>query len=64
MLTKEENIMIAARNLEVTHRVDGNVEATKVLTETIDDNIKATKDVTDGVQRLSLPNGTIIGCQS
>ena len=40
MLTKEESLMVAARNLEVTHRVDGNVEATKVLTEDIDDNVK------------------------
>jgi hypothetical protein len=28
-LTKDENLMIAARNLEVTHRVDRTVEATK-----------------------------------
>jgi hypothetical protein len=48
-LTKEENIMIAARNLEVTHRVDGNVEATKVLTENIDNNIKATMALTEDV---------------
>jgi hypothetical protein len=53
-LTKEENIMITARNLEVTYRVDGNVEATKVLTENIDDDVKATKalaeDVNDNVK--------------
>ncbi len=40
MLTKEENLMVAARNLEVTHRVDGNVEATKVLTQDILDTTK------------------------
>jgi hypothetical protein len=28
-LTKDENLMVAAQNLEVTHRVDRNVEATK-----------------------------------
>ena len=52
-LTKEESLMAVVRNLEVTHRVDGNVEATKVLTEDIDDNVKATKalaeDVSDNV---------------
>jgi hypothetical protein len=54
MLTKEENLMIAARNMEVTHHVDRNVEANKVLTENIDDNVKATKvlaeDVSDNVK--------------
>jgi methyl-accepting chemotaxis protein len=49
MLTKEESLMVVARNLEVTHRVDGNVEATKVLTEDIDSNVKATKAVTEDV---------------
>src|ERR1019366_4307550 len=50
MLTKEESLMMLARNLEVTHNVDGvihdvdgNVKATKMLTEDIDDNVKATK---------------------
>ena len=50
-LTKEENLMMVARNLEVTHRVDGNVEAIMVLVE---DNLKATKalseDVSDSVK--------------
>jgi methyl-accepting chemotaxis protein len=53
-LTKEEILMIEARNLEVTHHVDENVEATKVLTVNIDDNVKAikvlTKDVGDDVR--------------
>ena len=40
MLTKEESLLAVVRNLEVTHRVDGNVEATKVLTEDIGDNVK------------------------
>jgi hypothetical protein len=43
-LTIEEILMTAARNLEVTHRINGDVEVTKVPTEDIDDNIKATKD--------------------
>jgi len=49
-LTKEESLMMVLRNLEVTHHVDGvvhdvdgNVKATKVLTEDINDNVKATK---------------------
>ena len=53
-LTKEESLMVVVRNLEVTHRVDGNVEATKVLTEDIDDNVKVavalTEDVGDNVR--------------
>jgi len=48
-LTKEENLMISARNLEITHHVDGKVEATKVLTEDIDGNVKATKVLTEDV---------------
>ena len=50
MLTKEENLMTAARNLEVTHRVDVNVKETNELTRdvrdnviTIDDNVKVTR---------------------
>jgi hypothetical protein len=49
MLTKEESLMAVVRNLEVTHRVDGNVEATKVLAEDINDNVKATKALTEDV---------------
>jgi hypothetical protein len=48
-LTKEESLVIVARTLEVTYRVDGNVEATKSLMEHIDDHVKATKD---GTQRF------------
>jgi len=44
MLTKEESLMIVGRNLEITHRVDGNVEAMRVLAE---DSAKAN---TDGTQ--------------
>ena len=49
MLTKEESLMVVVRNLEVSHRVDGNVEATKVLTQDIDDDVKATKALTEDV---------------
>ena len=56
MLTKEENLMMMMRNLEVTHHIDGavcdvdsNVKATKVLTEDINDNVKATKLLTEDI---------------
>ena len=48
-LTKEENLMTAARNLEVTHHVDDvvrdvddNVKAAKGLMHDVDGNVKAT----------------------
>ena len=56
MLTKEETSMMVMRNLEVTqhvesvfHDVDGNVKASKVLTEDIDGNVKATKVLTEDI---------------
>ncbi len=56
MLTKEECLMVMARNLEVTHRIDGvvhdvdsNVKATKVLTEDIGDSVKATRVLTEDI---------------
>jgi len=56
MLTKEENLMVMMRNLEVTHRidgaicdVDGNVKAIKVLTEDINNNVKAAKLLTEDI---------------
>jgi hypothetical protein len=56
MLTKEESLMILARNLEVTLHVDGvvddvdgNVKATKMVTEHIDDNVKATMVLTEDI---------------
>jgi hypothetical protein len=56
VLTKEESLMVIARNLEVTHRVDGNLEATKVLTEDISDSVKVIdhdlKTTKDSTQRL------------
>ena len=45
VLTKEENLMTAARNLEVTHRVDNNVTE---LTRIIHENVRVTHH---GVQR-------------
>ena len=54
VLTKEENLMTAARNLEVTHRVDVNVTATQELTRSIHDNVEVTKH---GAQR---PFGIVI----
>ena len=57
-LTNEESLMVVVRNLEVTHRVDENVEATKVLTEDIDGNVKVIdhdlKTTKDSTQRLLL----------
>jgi hypothetical protein len=42
MLTKEETGMTVARNLAVTHVVDGNVRG-------IDDNVKIIENVTRGI---------------
>ena len=67
MLTNEESLMVVVRNLKITHHVDDNVKATKVLTEDIDNNTKATKvlieDVDDNVKGIegiarSVDNGT------
>jgi len=52
MLTKEESLLIVGRNLEITHRVDGNVEAMRVLAE---DSAKANKD---GTQTTSVRHHT------
>ncbi|KAH9985872.1 hypothetical protein BJV77DRAFT_1031123 [Russula vinacea] len=49
MLTKEESLMVLTRNLEVTHHIDENVEATKVLVEDINDNVKGIEGVTRNV---------------
>jgi hypothetical protein len=63
MLTKEENLMTAARNLEVTHHVHTTVTATQEVTHRVDDkvttieqvvhdvdgNVRATKELTWGV---------------
>ena len=56
MLTKEESLMMMAQNLEVTHRVDGKSDATKVLIEDINGNIEAIdhklKTIKNGTQRF------------
>ena len=48
-LTKEESVMTVARNLEATHRVDRNVEMTRVVTEDIDGNAKVTGALTEDI---------------
>ena len=50
MLTKEECLMTAARNLEVTHRVDVNVMATQDAIHEVDGNVKETKELTRDVR--------------
>ena len=54
MLTREESLMVLVGNLEITNRVDGvvqevdgNVKATKVLTEGIDCDVKSSKALTE-----------------
>src|SRR6266851_4047220 len=45
-LTNEEGLMTTARNLEVTHHVDGNVVTIKEVIHDIDSNIKAATELT------------------
>jgi hypothetical protein len=45
-LTKEETLMTAARNLEVTHHVDDNVAAVKEVTQGVRDDMKVVEKVT------------------
>jgi len=40
LLTKEESLMAVAKNLEIAHHVDGNVNEIKVLAEDIDDKVQ------------------------
>jgi len=54
MFTKEENLMTAARNLEVTHRVDINVMATQELTHRVDDKVTTIEEVIHCGARNSL----------
>jgi uncharacterized protein YoxC len=49
MLTKEESLMMAARNLEVTHRVDVNVTATQDLMHRVDDKVTTIEEVVHNV---------------
>ena len=55
-LTKEETLMVVVRNLEVTHHVDGNINATKLVAEDIDNTVKVTKllveDIEDNVKGI------------
>jgi hypothetical protein len=69
VLTKEENLLIAARNLEVTHRVDVNVTATQELTQNLHDNVKVTnlclshvETVMDEQQRSLHPCPSVTNC--
>jgi hypothetical protein len=69
VLTKEEILMTAARNLEVTHRVDVNVTATQELTQNIHDNVEVTnlclshvETVMDEQQSSLHPYPSMINC--
>jgi hypothetical protein len=50
MLTREETGMTVARNLAVTHAVDGNVMVVEDITRGIDDNVKVVEQVTHGIE--------------
>ena len=45
-LTKEENLMTAARTFEATHHVDNKVTVMEEVLQEVDDNIRATQDLT------------------
>jgi len=49
MLTKEENLMTAARNLEVIHRVDDKVTTIEEVVHNVDCNVNATQELTHHV---------------
>ena len=59
-LTREESLMAVAKNLEVTHYVDGNVKDIKVLTEDIDGNVKAVKERTQSFLILVAHGPTLL----
>src|SRR6266851_324135 len=48
-LTNEEGLMTTARNLEVTHHVDGNVATIKEVIQDVDGNVKMMKELASGV---------------
>ena len=48
-LTKEENLMTMAKNLEVTHRIDGGVKENKALTKDVNDNVRMINKVAQSV---------------
>ena len=49
MLTKEVNLMAAARSLEVTNRVDDKVTTTKDVVHDVDGNVKTTVEFTQRI---------------
>lgn len=49
MLTKEENLMAAARNLEVTNRIDDKVATIKDVVHDVDGNVITTKELTQRI---------------
>jgi len=51
-LTKEENLMMAARTLEATHHVDDRVMGIEWVPQKVDDNIKATQEPTSNVDHM------------
>ncbi len=46
ILTKDEGLMTAARNLEMTHHVDDNVTTIKEVIHDVDSNLNETKQLT------------------
>jgi hypothetical protein len=49
MLTREENLMTATRNLEITHHMDVNVKATQGLTHRVDGKVTIIEEVVHSV---------------
>ena len=50
LLTKEESLMAVAKNLEVAHHVDGNVNEIKLLAKDIDEKVQVIKRVDQNVK--------------
>jgi methyl-accepting chemotaxis protein len=48
-LTKEEGLVVMARTMQVTHRVDDNVAAIKKVINDVDGDAKATKELVQNV---------------
>lgn len=48
-LTKEEGLISSARNLEVTHNVDSDVETIKEVVHDVARDVEVTKELTSGV---------------
>ena len=49
-LTKEENLMTAARNFEATHHIEVSVKATQELTHRVNDNMMEVKGLAYNVR--------------